>query len=483
MRPSRLTNVAALMGNGPALLMNVSQGTELYQLAQSPSGAKTRCKGKAMITIVYENDGVQFAFGGKYMQTGGELNSNGDITIRKFAVENVATGITTPVLFGGAAGVVVPIGATELLTDKTAAPLPVGDYNLRIEYDGGSGWVSGLNVANTGDQAFLYDPLNEIDDIYSTGTMATPSGASVQTTRSFLYLPYKIIGNAAAGKMSVFVGCDSIGTSRNDLVTLKGNDGTFIRRALKHMGVAYIGGSIVGRTVAGFVAGHALFNAGSRHSTDAFTDLGTNDVAASATFATVMANKRTEWAAYQSNLIGPKRVWGSKMLPRVTTTDGCTTTGNQTPLAGFVAGGIRDQVNTASLANVGSNGLFAFVDTSTPVELTGDPTKWALRSFASMLAAVATSTATSISVIDAPPVGELLSGDPGGPNNSAGLAIVTNVVGSGPYTVTLSTGFATAQLIGAVVKASPSIDGVHPSPPGHTAMAVPVVAAMSGYVG
>lgn len=94
------------------------------------------------------------------------------------------------------------------------------------------------------------------------------------------------------------------------------------------------------------------------------------------------------------------------------------------------------------------------------------------------------SSGTTISVSGTPPI----PGDAIVIGAGASGAITRNVgdvTGTGPYTVTFSTGqsaIATSFLAGAVVRATPTTDGIHPSGPMHSNLSTAIIAAKAAGV-
>ena len=100
---------------------------------------------------------------------------------------------------------------------------------------------------------------------------------------------------------------------------------------------------------------------------------GANDCL-SKTFATITSQYTDFIAKLRAN--GATKIIVPKILPRTTSTDSWATVAKQTPVSGFEAGGIRDQVNAWFVANSGTGKLIDIVlDTCTAVE---DPAgnKW-----------------------------------------------------------------------------------------------------------
>jgi hypothetical protein len=105
--------------------------------------------------------------------------------------------------------------------------------------------------------------------------------------------------------------------------------------------------------------------------------------------------------------------------------------------------------------------------------------QWAPRAFSTTLAAAASANATSISLADAPPLGEcLVLGVGNGTDYDAAGYYVQSVSGTGPYTITFA-GYGAklgkAQTSGNVVKGVNTRDGIHPSPLCHQLLMSPAV--------
>jgi hypothetical protein len=201
----------------------------------------------------------------------------------------------------------------------------------------------------------------------------------------------------------------------------------------------------------------------------------TNDIQ-SASVATMQGNLGTVWGKGRSLLTGQKMVLQATILPRVSSTDGTTTTANQTPLTGYAVGDKRDQLQNYIYEQLALGSISGILDVSKVVEDNSTSSKWAPLTFATTLAAIAASNASSVSLVALPPIAASLSFDPGGVNNSNGFAIVRSVTGtSTPYTAALNGSPGVAQVISAAVKETPTIDGTHPGGTRNISMANKVI--------
>lgn len=417
---------------------------------------------------------------------GGEVDAPANLGIRKASSEKGAASV--PITFSGARDFTVVAGVPLVKSDWIESPVVAGDILWhRQEADiasGASTYGAGrlFNMASleggAAETSVLYDPANEVDDVDATGTMAVPTGSSANYTPP---LPVVLIVETAPGVEAYLSVADSIGFGITDLPSSNGANGNgFIARAAYKKGKPHTSVSLSGQTVQQINAGNSLIRALLPLHTHVISEAGTNDLAQGITAATLHARKVTEWAMYKA---AGQKVVQPKMLPRVTTADFGTTLAGQTPIAGFGLGGERDILNALYAADVGTL-IDKFVDVASAVEEPTDRSKWALPTFTTTFSATALTTATTLSLAASPPIGGMLTADPGGANqgpaaNTSPNTRVLSVTGTGPYVATFGAaiGGTTTHAIGEVVKAART-DGTHPEGPVNDEMATLLAAAL-----
>lgn len=408
---------------------------------------------------------VKIPFCNKYLNGYVETNGAGAITILQAAWEY--GGITYPLTFGGLQSITLNPGDVDICCDWFICPTFAGTSgNLRLKWTAASGWVSGEQSDGT-TVSYQYAAGNDIDQVYATGAMTAPTGA---TSASYPFTCTGIIVETSASSRSV-IGLGSslfAGTgdwSPNAINKTNGNGaGGFMRRAAYQAALPLALHCVPGRSATNEASGSgALLASMAKYANIAITELSSNDLAGSRTVAQLQADLQTIWTRMLAAMSAGSRIWHTKILPRCTTTNRGVTLAGQTPLSAFVAGGSRDVMNAWYSTQVGTY-LAGVIDIDTPVRDATQTDRWASETFASTLPnAVTSSQTTGISITDAPPLYSTLVADPGGANQSSGYAIVTGFTGTGPVTATLQNGFGVAQVAGATVKSTPSLDTTHPT--------------------
>lgn len=99
---------------------------------------------------------------------------------------------------------------------------------------------------------------------------------------------------------------------------------------------------------------------------------GTNDLATGLSLAAMQALYIKAWNMVKARNV---QLYQCLIMPRTTSTDSWATAANQTPVAGFEAGGIRDQLNTWITQQVGTY-IDGYINPNTQVEDQTNPGKW-----------------------------------------------------------------------------------------------------------
>jgi len=148
-------------------------------------------------------------------------------TIRKAAFERYDESVSVPTLFAGNAGRTMSPGDFCLATDLTALPFdPSVDGFLWIRCAIQHQFSSQLCPAIWGrmtaaSQSFTYAVANEIDQVYGTGPLSAPTGATAQVAGEACVGPSYIIGRPRDPKtfISVITIANSINTDGRDTDT------------------------------------------------------------------------------------------------------------------------------------------------------------------------------------------------------------------------------------------------------------------------
>lgn len=206
-------------------------------------------------------------------------------------------------------------------------------------------------------------------------------------------------------------------------------------------------------------------NGGALPMTTIISEMGVND--AGGTDVASLQAKVQAWLAYINSKWPAAKLIQTTYTPRVTPDPATLQTDAAVMLANTVTPANADRWGVADWIKTTPAPLGGFIDVREA--WTGSPTGtiWRIPPYSSTLAASAAIGATSISVVDAPPVGSVLGIVPViAPGNSTTVEStnipVTSITGSGPYTITLGKALTKAHAAGDVIKASPSIDGLHP---------------------
>jgi hypothetical protein len=230
-------------------------------------------------------------------------------------------------------------------------------------------------TGNTGGDDGWRSTTNTTVQIGTAGTWASTGRTSTANSMA----PAAIIGRPTQNYPSVaFVG-DSIMQSRDDLTSAD---------AYGHRGFGPRGmvGAGPGGNIMPFIN---MARAGERAVTFATLNCvrrltllqyvshvigneGTNDVQQGRTFAQVSADLTATWKSLKARGLS---VWWTTIMPRTTSTDNWATIVNQTVVAGFEVGGVRDQVNAWMRSQVGIL-LDGLIDVAATIEDTANHGKW-----------------------------------------------------------------------------------------------------------
>lgn len=332
--------------------------------------------------------------------------------------------------------------------------------------------TAGLTVPgfpiHTEDQGFRYNKdsggtnVNLSDDVDSTGSMATPSGAST----GILIHPTFFVGYYANGDSVPFWSFgDSKAQGSNDNPSALTGYG-YLRRMAVLAGVAHFGFNIFGRNSGDWIGQdhtaeaavmQAYLSGGVPVQGCGFNKLSpsntpiTDNVTIRGDIVTISKPKENPWQVTH----GPKVSSSASKF---------TDTANQTITNGaFNSGQECDQTNASYIANVGVAGQYitGIIDESTPLRDGTDPTKFKVRGSSPISTGGYTAASLSLVCDTAFSVGAYVCPRNGSTPDPAGGRRVTGRTGSGPYTHTLAAAFTNSYVAGIVVYEVSTLDGTH----------------------
>ncbi|WP_156420091.1 hypothetical protein [Aureimonas sp. N4] len=478
----------AARGDGQTRLVNTVLGGLICNNVLPTSGSKTRFKGRRAYPFgLFTPPSIQPTFcpwwtNGTYAQR--EVAAAQDITITKASV--VYNGVSVPVTYNGSRTFTIPAGVAEFSCD----PIPPTAFGVSqfaprsfVEYRHLFDLVAGQSApycdySTDFNQSWRGTTSDLGDDVDATGPMTvsnTPDALNI-------FFPSMMLGVLPVGATSLGLLGDSIFRQQNDTGGLGRAGGGYTKRAAYAEGIPFVTMAVGGRTAeqtANSPKLLSLLEAG--RFTDIHIGLGTNELAGSRDLSLIMADNRAIWASARKG--GVRKIIQSNIQPR--TTDNafkCTDLANQVPVAGFEAGGRRDQFNTALAAERGVNGgpdvIFDFASyCADPV----NPSLWRVPAFTATVTADVVAGATNVQMSAAPNSLDNLVFEPGNASNvdigGQGGPRVASVSGSAsPYTVSFVPSTTNpwngsadgalgtpgkAHLAGTAVKATLGTDGTH----------------------
>lgn len=184
---------------------------------------------------------------------------------------------------------------------------------------------------------------------FASGAMTIPAGGT-NTLRG--QVPFLVLGEPATPIVSIAVIGDSKAVGEGDQsISTKGSNG-WIRQALES-----VGGNNVPYTMLAVSASRAAYDTPAlsplkrqvlRYHTHVVIEYPSNDINAGTALATIqtyITNLCNEIKAINSPYGAPIKICVNKVTPRSSSTDSWATTVNQTVLANFGTGSLRDQYN------------------------------------------------------------------------------------------------------------------------------------------
>jgi hypothetical protein len=220
------------------------------------------------------------------------------------------------------------------------------------------------------------------------------------------------------------------------------------------------GDSVYGKKAA-LIDTIAAANGGKLPMTCILSQMGVNDAGGKNVAA--LQSKMQAWWEYIHSKWSKAKLIQTTFTPRVTSDAATLQTDVSVMLSKTLSPadadrwGVSDYIKNTPMPLVGSVDMRSV--------WTGSPTGtvWSVPAWQGQLTSAAAIGATSIVVDVAPPVGIVPVLSPGSSTTVECTTIpITSVTGTGPYTVALGRALTKAHPVGAVVRATPSADGLHP---------------------
>lgn len=306
----------------------------------------------------------QLALSAFYLDpTAGEIALSGNVTCEA-AAEILSPASFETLSFNGQNFANMPPGLPFLLSNPSGYIIAAGG-TIFMRHAQTS---ANANITLPSSDAAVY-PLGE-----GQGNVSSALTSQIQGTGSFASHNVSgtkascILGIPAAPMVSVAVLGDSQADGTGDATDTLGQIGYVLR------GLEAVNGYIIPwitQTVGGWSLGNATVDKAWRlrtfwpFVTHFIQQMMTNDVANAESAATIEAYMTAIWTAAKETAgpYGkPLQVWQVLCSPRTTSTDSWATAANQTPVAGFGIGGVRDVVNAWIKTQVGNGILDGYID-------------------------------------------------------------------------------------------------------------------------
>jgi hypothetical protein len=325
---------------------------------------------------------LRLAYANYYVDTNGAEQTVGNGYTLEASIEIPSAPVTScvRVTFSGANTGTVADGADLFLSDSIPASafglttIPAGTiiyiHDSVLVTSGQNIPVTNTYTPSTGEASVQNN--NGTSQVMTTGV---PTGTEVNLQSPLI----AVLGKFTAPEVSLALFGDSIENYLNDTNSsgINGTTGGMFVRAAWGVNGRNIPWTNISRTNSqAVIASNTVVKrlAVLRYATHMLTDYGTNDVLAGTASATIQTSLQRIWTIAKN--FGVSRVEQSVILPRTTSTDSFVTVANQTPQTNYGAGGIRSTLNTALVANVGSNNLDAILDLNSVLQDQTTTTAW-----------------------------------------------------------------------------------------------------------
>ncbi|MBN3757246.1 hypothetical protein G3N95_30190 [Paraburkholderia sp. Tr-20389] len=267
----------------------------------------------------------------------GSETAPGTNTITYSGYWEYPAGTFTQITWAGATSVTIAVAAqvtSDAATNLVVPPGASANLRLFITCPAGGVFPYAMYAADTG--------CGYIEDTGATGNQSNNASFTYPQPNAYMPSPTAIIGVPLLPvKSFAFLG-DSITRGTGD-----GQDGGWAIRMLgggQSTTHSYVNLGVGGElATTGFIPHHGLRRGGYKFADVICTNYGTNDIFSRAqTFVQMQANLIASWWAMAGT---GADVYQGTLLPRTSSTDGWSSPGGQTPIAGFEPGGTRSQLN------------------------------------------------------------------------------------------------------------------------------------------
>lgn len=323
----------------------VTNGNSAHTAAATITSPRSRMQYRTVQKVWQSGSNCKVALSTYFMGASADTVDSQAAVVNKIAIE--VGGVTTPITYSASQSHTVAAGTVADWSDSFGSLTVGATINIRVEVDlvvGASTYSSRLLYSTDGEQSFQFDPANEVDQIYNTGTLSTPTGA--QTVNP--WAPLAIKCSVPSSHSSAVVGLiTSIELGLRDEASAGSAGGGYVDRAAYARGRPYFsyalnGASYSPRTVAN---SHNILDAVLPLVDTAFTGGATNDIQAGSSVAQVLATMTSEYAILRAASV--KTIIQGTIIPRGTGTDKGVNPTNMTNTAGF--GGVGTATCTGAI--------------------------------------------------------------------------------------------------------------------------------------
>jgi hypothetical protein len=318
---------------------------------------------------------VQLLYQAMYRPSGDFLSALGNSVTIKCALE--INGKIFQVYFGGHRSMVVESGATAVSDPIYCMVKPTDTVYVRTYYDAGTGGYiptthafQGVS-AGTGADSITYG----VDAVDTAGALAAVSQPLSWGPASVIAVP------DSSSRISVVMIGDSIiygsGESFPNDASLWSRPWGFCARALQPANIGFAKLCVGGDTISYWTNSGWMRIPPAKGGTIVMCNYGINDLTAGTSVAALKANLKTVWSYWASKRC---KVYQTTITPSSSSTDGFTSTGNQTAFAyeanrSSLNGWLRDG-SAAGAVESSVGALSAVFDVAATVEAAGG--KWAV---------------------------------------------------------------------------------------------------------
>ncbi len=359
--------VVASRGILPGLVLSGGGGTN-YTLGESRYPVKVaNCKVADLRLLLT----------GFYLLSNGSGESDNpfDINIRA-AIEQVSPAIAPRTHYAGTFDILLRKGIGHILSESLGISTAAGEtlyVQLSSYVNSGETWpasqLSGSNSAQ-----YVSTLAAASSQVGTPGAFSAASRAAGYTysATALIGIPDKPIPSVAILGDSIADGAGETGTGDNN-----GNYG-WVCRGLWNVGsdnsaIPYMRLTRAGDGALSYFQGKGQRRlALLRYVSHVIVQLGVNDAAGN-DLSACQARLQFLWTACKTR---GKKVYQCLLTPYTTSTDSFATAANQTPVTAFAVGGVRDQLNSWIISQVGQGLLDGVINPNPYVEDANSPGKW-----------------------------------------------------------------------------------------------------------